>query len=523
MRPLLRSSSRLLRALFLLAAAPALGALRGATLPGAPGGRAAGPASRVRSSLRASSAEGLFAEVVSACVGPTVLVGWALHLGAPPLEVGLVAALPQLAQLFQLPGAFGTALLGRRRAALWAVTLSRQALLPLAALPLLPLGDEGKRALLLAVAAASAALGVVGNNAWTAWMGELVPAPLRGRYFGARTALCTAGGTLAGLAAGALLDAAGGRAMREPALALLALLGCAAGAVTTVLLARQHDPPAPGVPPPTLALALRPLRDPAARGLLRYQVAWNAAVGLGGGYFTFHLLGNLHAGFTVVALHAACAAAVRVVAAPAWGRAIDRFGARPVLAACSFGAAVLPVLWIAAAPDRLWPIALDAVLSGVAWGGHGLAAFAAPLAVAPRRERPYWLAAFGAAGGLAYAAAASAGGVLAASLPPEVASLGTGGPALLVVFLLSATLRLASAFLALDIAEEGAGSLAELRRAATAGARAALFPQVTYRPSPRTVVACSDSSHASVSTLSASSCVPPRITIQGSRTSSSST
>ena len=45
---------------------------------------------------------------------------------------------------------------------------------------------------------------------------------------GARTALCTAGGTLAGLGVGALLDAAGARALRaSPALAILALGGCA--------------------------------------------------------------------------------------------------------------------------------------------------------------------------------------------------------------------------------------------------------------------------------------------------------
>jgi len=228
MRSLARSSTRLVHAALALAAAPALGLVRAAPGPFAPQGRAAGPASSVRRSLRASLAEGLFAELVTACAGSTVLVGWALHLGASPLEVGLVAALPQLAQAFQLPGAWVTALLGRRRAALWAVTLSRQALLPLAALPLLPLGDEGKRAVLLAAAAVSAALGVVGNNAWTAWMGDLVPSALRGRYFGGRTALCTAGGTLAGLGAGALLDAAGARALREPALALLALLACAA-------------------------------------------------------------------------------------------------------------------------------------------------------------------------------------------------------------------------------------------------------------------------------------------------------
>jgi MFS family permease len=478
MRPLLRSSGLVLRALFLLGAAPALGLLRAAPSPLAPGGRAAGPASRVRSSLRASSAEGLFAELVSACAGPTVLVGWALHLGASPVEVGLLAALPQLAQLLQLPGAWLTALSGRRRVALVAVTLSRQALLPLALLPFLPAGDEVKRALLFAVAALSAGLGVVGNNAWTAWMGELVPARLRGRYFGARTALCTAGGTLAGVAIGALLDAGGARAATGPVLALLAVAACAAGAVTSVLLARQHDPPAPPAPPPTLKDALRPLHDPAARGLLHYQLAWNASVGLGGGYFTFHLLGNLHAGFTLVAIHAATAAAFRVVSAPLWGRAVDRFGARPVLAACSFGVSALPILWMISSPDRLWPIGIDAVLSGVAWGGHGIAAFAAPLATAPRRERPFYLAVFATAGGAAYAAAAALGGLLAASLPHGFASLGTGGPALLAVFLLSALGRVASAFLALRIAEAGAGTLTELHRAARRGAREALARQI---------------------------------------------
>ena len=132
--------------------------------------------------------------------------------------------------------------------------------------------------------------------------------------------------------------------------------------MTSVLLARQHNPPAPEAPAPTLVLALRPLRDPSARGLLRYQLAWNAAVGIGGGYFTFHLLGNLRAGFTVVALHAACAAAVRVVAAPAWGRAVGslRRAARARRVLLRRRRPPAPV--IAATPDRLSPIALDAIL-----------------------------------------------------------------------------------------------------------------------------------------------------------------
>ena len=474
MHSIVRLPAALLRGLFLAASAPALGLLRGAPPP-LGGGRAAGPTSRVRASLRAAAAEGVFAELVAATAGPTVLTGWALHLGAAPLEVGFIAALPQLAQAVQLPAAWTTATFGRRRVAVTAVALSRQALLPLAALPLLPLSAPAARAVLVAVAALSAALAVVGNNAWSAWMGELVPARLRGRYFGRRTALCTAGGTLAGLGVARLLDAAGDGRTASLALGGLALAASLFGAITTALMLRQHEPPAPAPAPPSLEDVVRPLRDPDARAVLVYQVAWNASVGLAGGYFTFHVLHNLRAGFTLVAAHAAVAAAARVLSAPLWGRVLDRAGARPVLAACSFAAAGLPLLWLATSPVLLWPIAVDAAIGGIAWGGHALATFALPLEIGARRDRPFQLAAFSMAGGVAYAVAAAAGGVAAAALPPEVATLGcAGGHGLELLFVVSAAGRLASAMLALRTDGRGAVSLAEVQRAATGAARGAL-------------------------------------------------
>ena len=88
--------------------------------------------SRLRRSLGACTAEGLVAEVVSACAGGAILTGWAIHLHASALLTGLVVALPQMAQLFQLPAAWSTALFGRRRAAVALVAVSRQVMLPLA-------------------------------------------------------------------------------------------------------------------------------------------------------------------------------------------------------------------------------------------------------------------------------------------------------------------------------------------------------------------------------------------------------
>lgn len=435
----------------------------------APGTRARAVRSgAIRSSLRVCTAEGVVAEVVTACAGGAVLTGWALYLGCGPLLVGAIAALPQMAQLVQLPAAWTTSLLGHRRACLWMVGLSRQALLPMVALPFLPLGDGMKQAVLVAVAALSAVLGVLGNNAWVAWMGELVPRPIRGRYFGRRTGLCLFGGAAASALCGLVLDRFRATGDAGAALSALAATACVAGVATTLLMLRQHDP-SPDRPSvaPSWRSVLLPLRDPAARGLLGYQVVWNFAVGLAGSYFALHMLKNLQMGFTLMALHGTAVAGVRMIAAPLWGRAVDRFGARPVILFCSFGVAPLPLMWLLPTSDFLWPLLIDVVWSGMLWGGHGVAAFALPLSVAPRQGRPFYLAAFSVGAGVAFSAATLLGGVIAQTVPESFVLFGRPMMNLHVLFLLTSVARLGAALYGLRIVEPGSRPVPELVRTLT--------------------------------------------------------
>lgn len=139
-----------------------------------------------------------------------------------------------------------------------------------------------------------------------------------------------------------MLDGAKRSATTGYALAGLALVACVAGAVTTYLLTRQRAPEGAGVSAPfDASLALRTVADPAARRYLAYQLLWNTAIGVSGAYYALHMLENLRMGFTLIALHAAAVAGVRILLGPLWGRAIDRVGARPVLVATSFGIALI--------------------------------------------------------------------------------------------------------------------------------------------------------------------------------------
>ncbi|WP_224363393.1 MFS transporter [Hyalangium versicolor] len=437
----------------------------------------------LRLSLRASVAEGMFAEVFTACAGATVLTAWAIALQLGPFLVGVMTSMSFFAQFVQFPAAWLTSTFGHRRVALTAVCLSRLAVLPLCLVPWLPLSLAGQQRLLVGIAAVSAVLSVVGNNAWVAWMGELVPRPLRGRFFGRRTALCTIAGTLASLVAGVFLDRTKQIGAVGAALPALSALACIVGVVTTFLMSRQHDP-APGSSAIRLDFeaARVPLRDPHSRRVLLYQVAWNASVGLSAPYFALHMLQNLKMTFVVMALYSAAVAGVRVLLAPLWGRLIDRVGAQPVVLACSLGLSAVPLIWLFPTAGMLWPLVFDVVLAGTLWSGHALAVFALPLAVAPRKGRPFYLAAFSTAGGLAYAVTSALGGGLASVLPTHFTLGQHEYVNLQVLFLLSSVSRVAAAFLATRIIEPNAqqarsfGALAEL-----------LWPRA--RPAPAPVLA----------------------------------
>lgn len=391
-----------------------------------------------------------------------MLTGWALALGCSPSVIALLSALPFFAQLLHVPSAFLAQRFGRRAVAITAITISRQLFLPLAFLPFLPISTAAARTMLIAIAAASAVAGVVANNAWVAWMGDLVPRSIRGRYFGGRSARCTFAGSLAALAAGVTLDGSRARGHALVGLAVLAGVASLAGWVTTVLMSRQHEPVAKDeLARFDLGAALQPFRDRAIRPFLVYQVAWNAAVGISAGFYSIYMLRDLGLGFVLVAAHGVATAVVRVLASKRWGRAIDRDGDGPVLVLCSFGVALLPLLWVAPSWAWFFPLLLDPILAGILWSGHALAAFSLPLSVAPARARPFYLAAFSSVGGGAFAVGAAVGAALVTRFPAGIFGL----RAIQLTFFASAIGRLLAAYLSLRIAALPAISFfAALRR-----------------------------------------------------------
>ncbi len=425
----------------------------------------------------ASYAEGAVAELFAACAGGAVLTAWALYLGGTPLVIGLIGALPLAAQILQLPGAWLTQTFGPKVVAVATIGASRLIWFPMIALPFVTLLVETKLHVFVAVVAVCGILAVLGNNAWMAWMGDLVPGGIRGRFFSRRTVYLTLAGTTASLAVGVVLDVLAPRGFTGHALGGLAVVGCLAGALSIVLLLRQHDlGQSAGRERPRWGLIVGAACDPVARPFLVYLLAWNGAVGLSASFFSYHMLSNLGTGFAIASLHGVAVAAVRIVSAPLWGRAVDRFGARPVLIVCSFGIAAVPMIWLFPTPAFLWPLAFEAAMAGALWGGHGIAAMDLTIHLSPRQARPFYVAVFAAAGGVGFAAASVLSGLVAVGLPDRFQLLGETWVNLHVLFFLSGVARAAAAFAALPIEERGALGVPHVLRTVLARAAERLSP-----------------------------------------------
>lgn len=426
--------------------------------------------------VRLSVIEGLLTETVAAFAGGAVLSAWAVYLRCSPFAIGILMSMPFYAQVLQISALNLRRHFSRRRLGIAGAATSRLLLGVLALLPFVPVPAWVRQGSLIVVAALSAAFAVLGSNAWLEWMCEVIPCAIRGRLFGKRLGVCTLGGAFAGVVSGAVLDRARDHAFVGQALAILALLAAFAGAASIHFLRLQHGPRSdtqvsvirassprslPAASAPTSWVAAL-FSDSAVRPVLLYQVAWNGSVGITVSFLGVYMIRDLHMPFALIALHGAALATIRMVAAPLWGRAVDRIGARPVIVACSFGVSVLPLLWLTVRSDFLWPLMLDVAASGVLWGGQGVGLLALPLSVAPAALRSHFLAAFAAAGGIAFAVASTGAGALAGGIPPHFSLCGVSVVPFQLLLVISCVARLGASALATRIVKSPAPPMGEV-------------------------------------------------------------
>lgn len=317
------------------------------------------------------------------------------YLKADDFSYGLIMAIGPAAGLFQFFGSYIIERTGRtKRNFLIFATTHRLLWLGVAAVPLLlPHASSAVRLTVVGVLIfLSGAAANFGGAGWPAWMAEIVPQSLAGKYFGYRARLGMIAMMVSSIAVSYLLDANSGSAWLYAGIFALAAL---IGAVDILLFIPVREIPRQTEDqlPTLVEICATPWKDPLFRGYALYTaVAWISYMMMGPFCWRYCFAPVAEQGlglsmFWVNLLLFLLPMVAMAWMAPYWGAAIDRFGPKPVLGVCSLCAIIIPVGWLILHREVLWLLPIMALLGGLSWPGIEQILFYMQLKGFPQKRR----------------------------------------------------------------------------------------------------------------------------------------
>lgn len=372
-------------------------------------------------------------------IGESYLAAFVLAAGLGEVAAGLVATVPMLAgATLQLVSPFAVRRLGSHRR--WVVLCASLQAASFTPLVVQALADDVSLALVYLSATAYWGFGFATGPAWNTWVGTLIPACERARFFAQRSRWCHAAVLTGLLGAGLLLE--WGSADRNR-LGLFGALFASAGLarlVSTAFLARQSEPLPLAADHRHVSFADfgRRLRRGSDGPLLAYLLSMHFAAHVAAPYFTPYMLDHLALSWTQFTLLTGAVFGARIIALPLLGRIAHRRGSRRLLWPGAIGVAPLPVLWLLS--DAYPALLAIQIAAGIAWGAVELAMLLSYFEHIDAAERTGVLTIFNLATALAIATGALAGGAL-------FSAVGGGRSGYAALFVVSALGRAAALLL----------------------------------------------------------------------------
>lgn len=371
-------------------------------------------------------------------VAEAYLPAFGLAVGMPPVSAGLIATAPLLAGgVLQLVAPRAIARMRSLRHWVTGCVIVQA----LAFVPLLIVALFGGPAtpVVFASAALYWAAGMAASAGWNPWMARVVPARIRGKFFGRRQGLIQTTMLAGLLGAGTTLHALANTPYVRDVFAVMLALGFIARLVCAGLLA-QIGVGVDTAPRRRMRLRSIPvkLRGTPRASLLAYIVAAIAAASISGPFITPYLLDHQGLSYLEYSVFTATIVVSKIIALPVLGRFVHRVGVRRMMSSCALAIAPIPIFWITS--DAFWWLLCIQVYGGIAWGGFELGVLLALFDGDDDGERTTMQVAFSATQAIGTAGASFIGGALLGGFGSD-----TGGYT--AVFVASAIARLAAAVL----------------------------------------------------------------------------
>jgi MFS family permease len=361
---------------------------------------------------------------------------YALTMKASTQEIGLLASVPNFtmaAAQFAAPGL--SERVGSRKGFILPMAVMHALMwLPILLIPYL--FQTHQVWWLIAFMTLSTAFDSASNPVWGSMMADLVPAEMRGRFFGGRN-------RITGFISGVFTYVAGGILQLLTGNTNLAFTIIFTGAIASRLisfyfLSQMYEPLSPATEKRGHDGMLK-----IARGLFSTNIGTfiifcaliNFTATVAGPFFSPYMLRDLHFSYIVYTIMNSAAGLATIGSMTWWGKRMDRAGSIKVLKITSLFVPFVPLGW-ALSHNFWWLIAVQ-VFSGFAWAGFQLSSGIFIFDAAPPQNRTRYIALYNSLIFLGVSAGSLTGGIVAPLLPPFMGSY------FLSIFIVSGVARLA--------------------------------------------------------------------------------
>ena len=411
-------------------------------------------------------------------ISGAAMTQFAKALGTPDYGFGILAALPFVGTLIQIPASYYLTRYGHRKKLVLVCGALGRFMWVVAAL--IPWALPGARTWWWPVMAGALLISWLAANvavpAWMNWMGDVIPNRLRGRFFARRNLIGQPIGLIVALGIGYALDLAlHVRGHRPDIMLQVTSVVLAVGGlfgVLDILCFRWVVDPHEDRPPQPInlfALMRRPLRSKNFRRYLLFNFTFMLAMGFVGQYIWLYLFdvcgwSNLKANLLVICVPMV----MMMIGYPIWGRLIDQLGKKPVLLITGSITAFGALSWLFITPQSMMPGYALVLLVMFVWPGMEISNFNIILGMAGGRkdENPSLGTAYVALNSIAIAVGGTLSGLGAGAVAKWLGDFHYAVPALGITLTYHGVLFLGSTVLR-GVALLWAAGLAEPKAAGT--------------------------------------------------------
>ena len=374
----------------------------------------------IESGLKALVRDGLASQAMTVLTGGVFLVGFALQMGASNFVIGLLAAIPALTQLAQIPSVYLVEKVRNRRAiTVYASFISRGFLFFIATIPFLFDSSSPRLNLLIIALFLHTLFAAIGGSGWNSWMQDLVPQQRLGAFFSRRLFLATILGIALSLLAGIYIDCWKELfpGYGQYGYSAIFFLGFFAGMLGVYFIAAIPEPRMAQLDEKMrfLRMLSQPFKNTNFRNLMMFMGSWSFAVNLAAPFFTVYMLKRLELDMSFIILLMVLSQIANLIFLQTWGAFSDRFSNKSVLGVSGPLFIICILAWTFTTLPGKHALTIPLLIAihiflGISTAGVTLASSNIGLKLAPRGQATAYFAATGVINSLAAAVAPILGG-----------------------------------------------------------------------------------------------------------------